>query len=99
MPHQLHATGHRETNVQVDDEARAKRTERLIRLHKRTNRHLWTALLMFHTDPTASHAVFDSSTLMGRPEIGCYICEEPWSEEIHGQKCPGEPTDEPGGPW
>jgi hypothetical protein len=99
MPHQMHGTGRVETNVPATDQARDDRLDRLIRLHLRIRRHLWTAILAFKTDPLAERAVFDTTTLISGPKLGCYLCEQPWSEEIHGQKCPGEPTDEPGGPW
>lgn len=63
------------------------------------DRHLWVVFMTFGiTDEVLARISthpphFDPETLMGRPAIACYICEQGFRPALLGQPCPGEPRE------
>jgi hypothetical protein len=60
-----------------------------------SHQHLWIAVTMFRVNGEKVFAqeapTFDSETMLGIPQVGCYICEQPLSAEIVKRRCPGDP--------
>jgi hypothetical protein len=62
--------------------------------------HLWVATLAHRcTDATLDslegvsdeQPLLDADTLLMRPAVGCYVCEEPYEPRLRRRRCPGEP--------
>lgn len=61
--------------------------------------HLWTVTLLHRaTDGTLDvfdgrdgTPLLDADTLLMRPALGCYVCEEPYSPAARRRRCGGEP--------
>jgi hypothetical protein len=55
--------------------------------------HLWIATVCFHIPDPPLHdgAILDADSMAFSPAVGCYICEEPWQEQMNYRACPGEP--------
>lgn len=95
----MRGTGHRQAVTGDQARRRAIRADADAARAKKNHEHMWVAVLMFRTDPTKPDAIFDSETLMGPPVAMCFICEQDWTPDLHTTPCPGDPADEPGGPW
>lgn len=64
----------------------------------KAQRHLWVATCAY---VLTEHAVanmteepvnLDVENLLSSPAVGCFICEEPYSQRIRHRKCPGDPS-------
>lgn len=61
--------------------------------------HLWGVTLMHRaTDSTLDSLdgkdgtpLLDADTLLMRPGVGCYVCEQAYEPRMRRRKCPGEP--------
>lgn len=57
----------------------------------RERKHLWIATFAYYiTPPLHDDYPFDVENLAQGPAIGCYVCEQEWSEDAP-RRCPGEP--------
>lgn len=61
--------------------------------------HLWV-ILMTHraTDATLDvidgkdgQPLLDADTLLSKPNVGCYVCEQAYAPSLRRRRCPGEP--------
>lgn len=83
--------------VQIDKEQFDNYDQRLnneIAKAEKYKNHLWTAIIMYKVNPQAilngDQIIFDTENLLtGQPNIGCYICEQPFSIELLNRKCRG----------
>lgn len=64
----------------------------------RTGEHYWICPLVFHVaDPRKCYAspdtpmLFDKENLVLTTTVGCYYCEEPYSDRLYFRRCKGEP--------
>lgn len=63
----------------------------------RAGEHVWIAAVAYRLAAEAirgrmvEHVHLDSENLASIT-IGCYVCEQPWSERLSYRKCPGEPV-------
>jgi hypothetical protein len=61
--------------------------------------HLWFITLSHQaTDQTLDvfdgqdgTPLLDADTLLMRPAVGCYVCEQPYEPRLRRRRCPGEP--------
>lgn len=61
--------------------------------------HLWGVTLMHQaTDATLDafdggpgQPLLDADTLLMRPAVGCYVCEQPYEARLRRRRCTGEP--------
>ncbi|HEY5880104.1 MAG TPA: hypothetical protein VIU11_14435 [Nakamurella sp.] len=58
--------------------------------------HVWIAIACFRVSAESLRgSTFDQIHLdrenLATIEVGCYVCEQPWSERLSYRKCPGEP--------
>lgn len=50
--------------------------------------HLWIASLAFYVSPPLKQGtLLDADGIATGPHVGCYLCEEPWSERIGHRRC------------
>lgn len=75
----------------------AQRPNGALLLPHRPGEHVWTAIACFRVSADtlrgrASDAVHMDRENLATIEIGCYVCEQPWSERISYRRCPGEPV-------
>lgn len=57
----------------------------------REKKHYWLAIVSFKVNPPLREgSILDSENMRGLTAIGCYICEEPFTEKSP-KRCPGEP--------
>jgi hypothetical protein len=60
--------------------------------------HVWIAAAVYRVQPEALRGSegeelhLDSENLAA-VDVGCYVCEQPWSERLSYRKCPGDPAD------
>jgi len=58
----------------------------------RAREHYWLALVGFVVSPPMlDSAVLDHENIRVAPVVGCYVCEEPWTELTATRRCKGEP--------
>lgn len=64
---------------------------------RRHGNHLWIAAVSYFVNPPITDGYqLDVENMAMDPAIGCYICEEPWTAQLAGRRCKGEPTGPPG---
>lgn len=58
----------------------------------RLGEHLWIATAAWMVpEPGKDEALLlDRENLLVSPQIGCYICEEPWSQRMAHRRCSGK---------
>ena len=66
---------------------------------KRWGEHVWIAAVAYRLAPESLRGPVGSSINLDSENIasmsvGCYVCEQPWSERLSYRKCPGEPAGE-----
>jgi hypothetical protein len=59
--------------------------------------HVWVAMAVFRVSAESLRGVTADQVNLDREnlaiiEVGCYVCEQGWSEQRSYEKCPGEPT-------
>lgn len=67
----------------------------------KSNTHMWGVYVMHHAtdqlldvyDGRSGDALpmLDADTLLMRPVLGCFVCEEPYTPRDRRRRCPGEP--------
>jgi hypothetical protein len=78
-------------------EFRGSRPELLV--PARPGEHVWIAAAAYVLAAErirgrlTDHVLLDSENL-AELTIGCYVCEQPWSERLSYRRCPGEPPGE-----
>lgn len=60
--------------------------------------HVWVAVAAFVISPEAIRAATVERVHLDRENlaqirVGCYVCEEPWSEALSYRRCPGDPNE------
>lgn len=61
--------------------------------------HMWGVTLMHRAsdqtldafDGGPGQPLLDADTLLMRPAVGCYVCEQAYEPRMRRRKCPGEP--------
>lgn len=68
------------------------RLEELVRRSLRLREHLWiaTAAWLVPEPGRPGERLLDRENLLVAPNIGCYICEEPWSARLEMRRCSGK---------
>ena len=66
----------------------------------RLGEHVWIAAAVYRVQPealrgTAADQIFLDMENLASIEVGCYVCEQPWSERISYRRCPGDPSGRP----
>lgn len=59
--------------------------------------HVWVAVAAFRLAPESLRSAGAERVHLDREnlatiDVGCYVCEEPWSVRLSYRKCPGEPS-------
>lgn len=59
--------------------------------------HVWVAVAAFRVTTAALRGrVGDRINLdrenLASVDVGCYVCEQPWSEPVSRRRCPGDPS-------
>jgi hypothetical protein len=69
-----------------------KRLEELVRRSLRLREHLWiaTAAWLVPDPGRPGQRLLDRENLLVAPNIGCYVCEEPWSAREEKRRCSGK---------
>lgn len=65
----------------------------------RAETHLWVITVAHKaTDGTLNvfdgkdgTPLLDADTLLMRPTVGCFVCEQPYEPRLRRRRCPGEP--------
>lgn len=70
------------------------RAERLV--PERLGEHVWVAMAVFRVRAQSLRGARIDQVYLDREnlaliEVGCYVCESPWSERLSYRGCPGEP--------
>jgi hypothetical protein len=89
---QHEVTPHRLANIEA-------RFEETYAYAIKSETHLWGVTLMHQASDATLDALdggpgqplLDADTLLMRPTVGCYVCEEPYEPRARRRKCPGEP--------
>ena len=70
-----------------------RRADQAIAAARITGEHVWITLASFRcADPGApGDLLLDRENLFTYPQIGCYVCEEPFTPRLKHRRCPGEP--------
>jgi hypothetical protein len=91
MTHEWRHTGAPEEHVSDALRRAAMTFERELAEATRRRDHYWLALVGFRvTPPLTDGAVLDHENIRVPPNVGCFICEEPWTPDAP-RRCPGEP--------
>jgi hypothetical protein len=60
--------------------------------------HVWSALAAFRLSEESARAAMDGAGQvhldmenLASINVGCFVCEEPWSQRIAHRRCTGEP--------
>lgn len=66
----------------------------------RVGEHVWMAMACFRVTAASLRGKGTDQIMLDREnlatiEVGCYVCEQPWSERISYRGCPGHPGDSP----
>ena len=67
----------------------------------RPGEHVWIAAAAFRLQPETLRRAsgVDQVNLdrenLASVSVGCYVCEEPWSERLSYRRCPGDPSERP----
>ena len=55
--------------------------------------HYWLAVVGFRVSPPlVDDTVLDHENIRVAPSVGCFICEQPYTELLAHRRCKGEPT-------
>jgi hypothetical protein len=58
--------------------------------------HLWIASLGYLVAvPLTNSSILDVDNLVIPPQIGCFICEQPYERGAETTACPGDPEEQP----
>jgi hypothetical protein len=58
--------------------------------------HMWIATVGYDvTVPLVRGAILDADSLIIPPQVGCFICEQPYERGLEITACPGEPEEQP----
>jgi hypothetical protein len=62
--------------------------------------HVWVAVAAFRVSPeslrgTATDQIWLDQENLASIDVGCYVCEQPWSKQISYRGCPGDPSGRP----
>lgn len=90
--HELRSGGVFQHQTRADTAARRKRFEEEVRLARRKRDHLWIAAFAYRVAMPlpAETVMFDLENLITGPEIGCFICEQPYTDRLANRPCPGD---------
>lgn len=78
-------------------QVRQQRANPALLLPHRVGEHVWIAAAVFRVSADALRGRAADSVHLDREnlatiEIGCYACEQPWSEVLAARGCPGHPV-------
>lgn len=78
-------------------QVRQQRPNEALLLPHRVGEHVWIAMACFRVSADtlrgrAADAVHMDRENLATIEIGCYVCEQPWSERLACRGCPGHPV-------
>lgn len=66
-------------------------------LEPRNDEHVWIAAAVFRLSPETLRAADGIPNLdrenLATIQLGCFVCEQPYSERLSYRKCPGEPRE------
>jgi hypothetical protein len=69
-----------------------ERADNRIAAATKAGEHVWAAVVAYFVDPPLGpDTILDADSVMFPPSVGCFICEEEWSERIAHRRCKGEP--------
>jgi hypothetical protein len=76
-------------------EARPRSREDLLTPER--DEHVWIAVACFRVQPETLRGQATDQIHLDREnlstiEVGCYVCEQPWSERLSYRRCPGHPV-------
>ncbi|HXH77297.1 hypothetical protein [Nocardioides sp.] len=101
MTHSPHVTptGHRQ-DVTPTRQANASATSDAdYDYHLKSSTHYWIvivshkangSLLDAHDEVPGAVGIIDADTMLGPPDVCCFICEESYEPRLRRRKCPGE---------
>lgn len=92
--HELRGKGLLQHQTGAAAAAREERFDEELRLARLGRDHLWIALFGYRVAmplPTEDDVMFDLENLRTGPNIGCYICEQPYSDRVASRACQGDP--------
>lgn len=67
----------------------ANRFEEALRLAELGGNHVWIAITTYLIKDPSQTLFLDSESLCGPPHIGCFRCEEVWSQALATRRCKG----------
>ncbi len=68
------------------------RLDEAVRVARLSGEHVWVVIVThLVTDPGAPEQLLDLKSMVGA-YMGCYVCEQPWTERQRHRRCPGEPS-------
>jgi hypothetical protein len=68
------------------------RLEEVVLRALRLREHLWiaTAAWLVPEPGRPDQILLDRENLLVAPNVGCYVCEEPWSRRMETRRCSGK---------
>lgn len=97
---QWHGTGHQQEATPHRQQLAEDTLEREYAYAVAAGVHLWVVtvahkateqLLDAYDGRTDAPPMLDVDTLLMRPALGCYVCEQPYDQRARRRRCPGEP--------
>jgi len=98
----LTSTGVRQEANPTRQMAAGDELDRLEAYAVKSRTHLWLIMLthkaneafldQYDNPDPAAMPLLDLDTMVGRPALLCYVCEEPYSSRLRRRRCPGEPA-------
>lgn len=90
--HEVRAGGMFQHQTSADTAARRKRFAEEVRRARAERDHLWIAAFGYRVAvPLPDETVmFDLENLVTGPDIGCFICEQPYTDRLASRPCPGD---------
>ncbi len=94
------STGHQQEIPATRLAAVEDRMDEVYAYAVKSKTHLWVVTLAHQaTEGTldgfdgkeGSTPILDADTLLTRPSVGCYVCEQSYEPRLRRRKCPGEP--------
>jgi len=92
MDMEITGQGIRQRQTAADTAAREERFMEELRLARLGDDHLWIAVFGYRVPMPmpAEDVMFDIENLRTGPIVGCYICEQPYSDRRANRACQGE---------
>lgn len=66
--------------------------DRIPAYNPRSGDHLWSWAVLYRAAPGVETPMLDAENLLSIAGIGCYYCEQGYTDRLAKRRCPGDPA-------